>query len=444
MFFSDYMAMTLVLGTLTMLIGVAPTLAKVFQLSGEDTRKFVHLIMGVASLSFPWLFSSALPIVSLLLIVSLSLIGLRKMPDSPIKRVLFGVERRSLGEIFFPVAVTIIFILAGANHSFYVIPIAILAVADSLAALVGTRVGLRKYRCMDGSKTVEGSLTFFAVAFLCAFIVLSMTPLQFHGQRLIVSLILALVATTSEGMSFRGLDNLLVPLATFFALVRCANLDGAELLYHCLVLLAITSAVLMLKRRSTLEGGATLAVLGYGFVAHAMGGLLWLTLPVILFAFYRVLLPIRFRQGHKHSIYAVVSVAFGGLAWLFAYDKLESPTFLYPYALGLAINASIIASAHLRLHSFNLTRTLRLKLLRLAMNSLKSFGLLMLPLLLVAVHDPVLFTNILISPLWIFNFTLAFLLIKNQSPLKITSRGRWLKQGLCASIGSLLAFAVSL
>jgi len=435
--------MAIVLAALAVLILGAPLLAKIFKLSNEDTRKFVHLIMGLSAVPFPWVFSSALPLVILLVVVCLLLAGLRKMPDCPTKRVLFGVERRSFGEIFFPIAITLLFILAGTNHSFYVIPVAVLALADSLAALVGTRIGLRKYRCLDGTKTVEGSLTFFLSAFLCSFTVLSLTPLEFHGQRLIVSLILALVATTCEGMSFGGLDNLLVPLASFFTLVRCETLESGELFYHCLVLLAIATSVLMLKRRSTLEGGATLAVLGYGFIAHAMGGLLWLGLPFILFTFYRLLLPIRFQQGHKHTILAVISVAFGGLAWLFAYDKLESPAFLYPYALGMAINASIIASAHIRLHSFNAAKTLKIKLRQVALNSLKSFTLLMLPLLLVAGKDPLLLANLAVSPLWIFNFTLIFLLIKNQNPLKITSRGRWLKQGLCASIGSLLAFAVA-
>ena len=245
-------------------------------------------------------------------------------------------------------------------------------------------------------------------------------------------------------MSFRGLDNLLVPLASFFCLQRCATLDRPELVYHCLVLMGIAATVLMLKKCSTLEGGATLAVLGYGFMAHAMGGLLWLTIPFILFSFYRLLLPARYRQGHKHTIYAVLSVAAGSLAWLFAYDKLESPNFLYPYALGLAINASIIASAHLRLHTFNATKTLKLKLLTVAISSLKSFALIMSPLFLLVLKEPGLLVNILLSPLWIFSFTVVFLLIKNQSPLKITSRGRWFKQCLCASLGSLMAFSATL
>jgi phytol kinase len=444
MIVTDYLAITLVLTALTVLIVVAPSLAKILGLTNEDTRKFVHLIMGLSAISFPWVFSSALPLMALLIIVCVLLTLLRWMPDCACKRVLFGVERRSLGEIFFPIAVTLLFILAGPNRCYYVIPVAVLALADSLAALVGTRIGVRKYRSLDGSKTVEGSITFFVSAFLCSFVVLSLTPLEFHGQRLLVSIMLALVATTCEGMSFAGLDNLLVPLASYFTLVRCSLLESNELFYHCLVLIGITTVVLMLKRRSTLEGGATLAVLAYGFIAHAMGGFLWLGLPFILFAFYRLLLPLRFQQGHKHSIMAVISVAFGGLAWLMAYDKLESTRFLYPYALGLAINASIIGSAHIRLHTFNAARMVRLKLLRVALNSLKSFALLMMPLLLVAEGDPLLLLNIIMSPLWIFSFTLIFLLIKNQSPLKITSRGRWLKQGLCSSLGSLLAFAVSL
>ena len=436
--------MAFVLTTLSVLITLAPHLAKALRLTTEDTRKSIHLLMGLSAISFPWLFSSALPLVTLLIVVCVLLTALRKMPDCPSRRVLFGVERRSLGEIFFPVAITLLFILAGSNRSYYVISIAVLALADSLAALVGTRIGVRKYRSLDGSKTVEGSITFFISAFICSFVVLAVTPLEFHGQKMLVSIMLALVATTCEGMSFAGLDNLLVPLASFFTLVRCEVLTSGELFYHSLVLVAISAAVLILKRRSTLEGGATLAVLAYGFIAHAMGGFLWLSLPFILFAFYRLLLPGRFRQGHKHSILAVCSVASGGLAWLLAYDKFESATFLYPYALGLAINASIIASAHIRLHTFNAAKILNLKLFCVALNSLKSFVLLMMPLLPVAGGDPLLLLNVILSPLWIFSFTLIFLLIKNQSPQKITSHGRWFKQGLCASLGSLLAFAASL
>ncbi|MBS2008629.1 MAG: hypothetical protein JST01_16395 [Cyanobacteria bacterium SZAS TMP-1] len=440
---TDYLAIISVFGTLAALIAVAPKLSAMFALDAEDTRKFVHLIMGLSCFSFPWLFSSALPLIFLLVIVCLGMLILRKGPENIYKKVLFGVKRNSLGEIFFPLAVTILFILARHNFSFYLIPVSLLALADSLAALVGRRLGVRKYRSLDGSKTIEGSFAFFTTSFICSLVVLALVPLQFHSYYLIVSLILALVATACEGMSFGGLDNLLVPLGAYYALVRCARLSGPELLYHFLVLLAITVTVLMLKQRTTLEGGATLAVLIYGFAAHAMGGFLWFSLPIILFAFYRLLLPVRF-QNTSHSVLAVCSVGLGGLAWLCAYDRWETPGFIYPYALGLAINASIIASAHIRLHELNSSRTMFLKLLIICKNACKSAGMIMLPLFLTTGKSWLLIANIFLSPLWIIAFTLIFLLIKNQNPLKITSNGRWFKQCLCSSLGSLFAFVATL
>jgi len=432
MIFQDYAAILLVLSTLAGLIFAAPKAADLLALDAEDTRKLVHLIMGLSCLSFPWLFSSPLPLIVLLVLVCPGLLVLRKMPANQYKSVLFAVKRKSIGELFFPLAVTVIFILAGHNKSFFVIPVAILALADSLAALVGTRMGVRKYRSVDGSKTVEGSITFFITAFLCALVVLALTPLQFHSHYIVVSLILALVATACEGMSFGGLDNLLVPLGAYYALVRCSHLSGPEILYHFLVLLAITVTVLLLKKRTTLEGGATLAVLIYGFAAHILGGFLWFSLPIILFAFYRLLLPVRFK-GERHSIFAVASVAFGGLLWLLAYDKWSNNSMLYPYALGLAINASIIASAHIRVHKLNSAKVIRAKLRIIAQNSLKSAALIMLPLLITTAKTSLLMLNILFSPLWIMAFTVAFLLIKNQNPTEITSQGRWLKQCLCSS-----------
>ena len=45
------------------------------------------------------------------------------------------------------------------------LPMAVMALADTGAALVGRAAGETRYRVMDGVRSLEGSVTFFALAF---------------------------------------------------------------------------------------------------------------------------------------------------------------------------------------------------------------------------------------------------------------------------------------
>ena len=115
------------------------------------------------------------------------------------------VARSGYGEFLMPLAIAVLFSVSrGQPPALYWLPLFLLVFADSLAALVGTELGRHRY----GSKTIEGTATFLTLALAAS---LSVLP---PGS----ALALALSATALEHLSWRGLDNLSVPLGSYLLL----------------------------------------------------------------------------------------------------------------------------------------------------------------------------------------------------------------------------------
>ncbi len=80
----------------------------------ELVRKLLHIGMGLVALSFPWVFDAAWPVVLLAGIAGLWLLAVRRC--EPLRHhlgsVLGGVARESWGEIYFALAVALLFVLA--------------------------------------------------------------------------------------------------------------------------------------------------------------------------------------------------------------------------------------------------------------------------------------------------------------------------------------------
>src|SRR5579863_2423241 len=98
----------------------------------ELLRKLMHVGMGLIVISFPWLLARTWPV---LLLVAISLVVLAVVRFVPTLRdgmgtVLTGVDRVSLGEICFPIAVGAIWILSRGDKILFVVPMLILTLAD--------------------------------------------------------------------------------------------------------------------------------------------------------------------------------------------------------------------------------------------------------------------------------------------------------------------------
>lgn len=174
--------------------------------SPERLRKALHLLTGTTAFAFPVLLDSTGPVWVLVAAIVVLLVARRH------NAVTGGVTRAraGVGELWMPIAIGTLFQLTrGQPPMFYALPLFFLVFADSFAALVGTQFGAHRY----GSKSIEGTVTFFTVALLASLAVLPPDA----------AIVLALAATALEHVSWRGLDNLAVPLGSYFALVLQAT-----------------------------------------------------------------------------------------------------------------------------------------------------------------------------------------------------------------------------
>jgi phytol kinase len=325
----------------------------------EVVRKFLHVGMGLVTLSFPWLFDRAWPVLvlaflSVALLTSLRLVGVLK---KGLGSIVGGVARASLGEIYFPVAVAVLFLLFLRHEDWpferrailYCIPVLLLTLADAAAALVGVIYGRRHYETADGAKSVEGSFAFFACAFFCIHIPLLLATNTGRAETLLIALLLAWLAMMFEAVAWHGLDNLVLPLVSYLLLKIYLDMPVGLLISRVVVTVILTVFVIVFRRLSTLAGSAVVGTVLVGYIAWALGGWRWLLPPLILFLSYPFLSPRTEANSRRiHNVHAVVCVTSAGLVWLFLAVIFHRPEFLFLYTLAFAAHLAIIAIARLR------------------------------------------------------------------------------------------------
>jgi phytol kinase len=179
----------------------------------EIGRKLVHVGMGIIALPFPWIFRDSYPIwlLAALSIAILSAVRLMPTVASRFGEVLGGVDRTSLGEIFFPLGVALAFTLAHGDAAAFCAAVGVLAFADTAGALVGTRWGRLRYSFVGHKKSVEGSTAVLVVSTVCVAIASTTLGTKTWNGGLTSGLLVGLVAALVEAVSSCGLDNLLLP-----------------------------------------------------------------------------------------------------------------------------------------------------------------------------------------------------------------------------------------
>lgn len=186
----------------------------------ESVRKLLHIEMALVTLSFPWLFESAWPVMVLAGAAAVWFRLLRASPwlDARFGYALRAARRDSHGETWFACGVCLAFVWTRGEPLAYGIAILVLGFADAAAALVGRRYG-RPRRMPGGAlKSVAGSAAFFAVALAVAFAGLHGAGGVDAGEALAAAALLAGMTTALEAVSDRGLDNLVVPLGALASL----------------------------------------------------------------------------------------------------------------------------------------------------------------------------------------------------------------------------------
>lgn len=178
----------------------------------EIVRKIVHIGTGNVILLAWWLnIPASIGVTASILASAITLLSYR----FPILPGINSVGRQSLGTFFYSVSFGILVACFWylQQPQYAALGILVMTWGDGLAALIGQRFGKHKYKVFGGQKSWEGSLTMT----LASYVVSSLILLGVQGNiwsTWVISLIVALVATGLEAVSFLGIDNLTVPLGS--------------------------------------------------------------------------------------------------------------------------------------------------------------------------------------------------------------------------------------
>ncbi len=180
---------------------------------GEISRKFVHITVGSFVAFWPYFLTTH----QIILLSAAFLAGVLISKYLNIFQAIHSVQRPTFGEFCFALVVGLLAFVATDNPHIYTAALLVMALADGLAAVVGTRFGKRQRYVVFGSiKSVAGTAMFFIATCL---ILLGYVIAAPGALALAFILPIALAATTLENVAVRGLDNLLVPLFIAVALM---------------------------------------------------------------------------------------------------------------------------------------------------------------------------------------------------------------------------------
>lgn len=174
----------------------------------EVSRKCVHVSSGVVAACLPLVMGFGEIIVLSAGFVPFLLVA-RRMRLFP---AVSGVERSTLGEVWFPLGV----LLAAAafpQARLYAYGVLVMGLADAAASLYGQRCGRRGYRVPGGGrKTWAGSAAFLVTTALIGATLVGTTE-GWTARAALVAVGLAAALTVAEGLLGRGLDNVVLPVA---------------------------------------------------------------------------------------------------------------------------------------------------------------------------------------------------------------------------------------
>jgi phytol kinase len=341
---SDWVGIGGVTVILGLMIAGLKRLTLRYQLHPELARKLLHVGMGMVILTFPWVFSSPWPVLVLVALAVLAMTGMRlvKSLREGVGSVLMGVNRISWGEVYYPLAVGILFWWTQGDPLLFSIPILILSLADAVAALVGVRYGQLTYSTCDSCKSVEGSVGFLIVAFLSVHVPLLLFTQVGRVETLLVALVIALLVMLFEGVAWRGLDNLFIPLGSHLLLSLYLDETVEALIRRLLATVVLVVFALVWRGRSRLDDGALLGVALFGYLAWMLGGWPWLITPLSLFLLHLWFWPRSVLQGPVDTIPLVLATVITGVFWLVMYRWSHDPLLVFPYSLSFAVHLATL------------------------------------------------------------------------------------------------------
>jgi len=253
---------------------------KYFNFPGIYTRKFVHIFTGLLICFVALFLQSNLPII--LFAFTYIFIDLWALKKGKFKSI--HPDKRSYGTIFYAISVLVLAILFwGENKPLFIITNLIMVIPDAMAALLGEQYARQYFIPLSEKKSAIGAMTMFFLSFIIVFVSLEYFYDKPISEHVIIALVLSAIATVAELISYRGSDNLSVPLLSGLYLYTLILPEYINIFNMIVVgtILAALVAVGSWKIKFLDPGGAALAFL-MGSIIFGFGG--WsFTFPILGF-----------------------------------------------------------------------------------------------------------------------------------------------------------------
>ena len=249
----------------------------------ELVRKLFHISGGLFGIPLPWIFDSYTPVLLLGVLIGAAFVVMRFVKGfrSGVGQVLFAVKRESIGELCYLASMVLLFWLARGNKLLYCVPLLMLALADTAAALVGEEYGKLQIHSAGGRKSIEGAVAFFFIAFFCVHVPVLIWGDTGRLESLFIGVNLSLLVMMAEAAAWWGLDNLLIPLWGYMLLKSQIRMDVTGLSLDLGFLLILGCILWRWRKHTTLADDTLCGAAMWGYVVWAVGGWRW-TLPPLI------------------------------------------------------------------------------------------------------------------------------------------------------------------
>lgn len=345
---SDLIPVTILFLTFLSIFTIAELWHRFLSPPSEITRKFIHISSGILIACFPWIIQDKVSIFILGILVGSVLAVCRHYH---LLKSLHSVKRHSLGELYYLIAVVFLFVVAEGQPLFYFISIMILTVSDGLAAVLGSVYQRVIYSVEKNTKSLEGSVAFFVTTFLVVHIPLLLCSDVSRLNSILIAVQVALIATLIEAICFNGFDNIMIPIISYYLLIKLVKHDPNHIIWILswqLVLLVMTYIIAWKMEFLALSGALVLQLFLFG--ALTWGGPIWVVPILIAMSIYMIAYTLFtnrcFRRYHRsYQVNALVhfTIVAGAMFILrnaFRMNHLDGPSYLgtknsfYPLYVG--------------------------------------------------------------------------------------------------------------
>lgn len=265
-----------------LVLGIATWVSKVSKGASETSRKLVHILVG------NWVFITPLfTELWAVLFVPFTFIILNSLS---LKYKIFSAMERnddSLGTVYYAISMFLLF-GAGFITGWKTLPfigLLTMAYGDGFAAVIGKKWGKRHPFTFAREKSLAGTATVFALAFLVTLVsLLVLGPTQTASMPgipvvILISLLTALLSAVTELTGKKGCDNLSLPVLSGLFATLCLVFGDPG--FYTYLLIATGILVVAYKLKSITMDGIVAAILTAGTL-YALGGI-WLGAALLVF-----------------------------------------------------------------------------------------------------------------------------------------------------------------